>query len=70
MVTEWCEDWFDGEFYARSPRADPVNRTPGPWKVVRGGSWAWQGFPATWRYNLVPLYCSDEIGFRIARSAK
>ncbi len=36
---EWCEDWFDDSFYARSPSKDPRNDKAAKDRVLRGGSW-------------------------------
>ena len=38
-VWEWCQDWYDREFYARSPGTNPVNMRPSSAIVSRGGSW-------------------------------
>lgn len=54
-VAAWCADWYDPEYYKRSPRADPrgpetgvvptgykSRNTPGDgqfYRVIRGGSW-------------------------------
>jgi formylglycine-generating enzyme required for sulfatase activity len=37
-VAEWCRDWYDEDYYDRSPEEDPVNTTPGKYRVIRGGS--------------------------------
>jgi len=41
-VWQWCEDWYDEEYYEHSPRIDP-EKTKGPEtfgrRVLRGGSW-------------------------------
>ncbi len=37
---EWCYDWYDDTYYAKSPRRDPLGPPNGQMKVVRGGSWA------------------------------
>lgn len=41
-VWEWCLDWYDENFYKRSPLRNPVNsdrpNTPEPSRVTRGGS--------------------------------
>jgi formylglycine-generating enzyme required for sulfatase activity len=58
-VSEWCIDWYDPDYYKKSPRADPKgpdngvvptgykNRgTPGEglfYRVIRGGSWMDEG---------------------------
>ncbi len=39
-VWEWCEDWYEKEYYASSPEADPPGPSKGDKKVTRGGSWA------------------------------
>ncbi len=36
---EWCADWFDAEYYKRSPRQDPQGPENGERRVLRGGSW-------------------------------
>ncbi|MBN2328614.1 MAG: formylglycine-generating enzyme family protein [Candidatus Omnitrophica bacterium] len=37
-VWEWCQDWYDDEYYERSLEIDPVNKTPSQFRVCRGGS--------------------------------
>jgi len=40
-VWEWCLDWYAGDYYGRSPEANPANRDYGDkiYRVCRGGSW-------------------------------
>jgi len=38
-VWEWCEDWFQGDYYRQSPRENPRGPSRGLEKVIRGGSW-------------------------------
>jgi formylglycine-generating enzyme len=38
-VWEWCSDWFDPGYYARSPKEDPKGAEQGEERVIRGGSW-------------------------------
>ena len=42
-VYEWCEDTYDGKYYATSPDRNPVNRGKGRYKVLRGGAHAGRG---------------------------
>ncbi len=68
-VWEWVEDWFDREFYNRSPAVDPVNSTPADRKVIRGGGWghnAW-GLRSTLRHADPPDIGLSMVGFRCAR---
>lgn len=39
-VYEWCFDWYDADFYSKSPAINPVcmKKDPG-YHIVRGGSW-------------------------------
>jgi formylglycine-generating enzyme required for sulfatase activity len=40
-VWQWCQDWYDQDYYQKSPASDPVNEMAGKAKsrVLRGGSW-------------------------------
>ena len=38
-VWEWCQDVYDAQYYARSPRLDPLNTGEGASRILRGGSW-------------------------------
>ena len=38
-VWEWCQDWYDKDYYANSPMDDPSGPLGGSVRVVRGGSW-------------------------------
>jgi formylglycine-generating enzyme required for sulfatase activity len=38
-VWEWCSDWYDPGFYARSPAEDPTGPEHGTHRVMRGGSY-------------------------------
>jgi formylglycine-generating enzyme required for sulfatase activity len=37
-VWEWCADWFDPAYYARSPRDNPAGPESGSRRSMRGGS--------------------------------
>ena len=36
---EWCNDWYDSEYYESSPYDNPTGPTSGTRRVNRGGSW-------------------------------
>ncbi|MDP3115426.1 MAG: bifunctional serine/threonine-protein kinase/formylglycine-generating enzyme family protein, partial [Candidatus Cloacimonadaceae bacterium] len=38
-VWEWCWDWYDEEYYGKSPSSDPRGASSGDYRVLRGGSW-------------------------------
>ncbi len=38
-VWEWCQDWYDSNYYSNSPNIDPVGADSGSKRVFRGGSW-------------------------------
>jgi formylglycine-generating enzyme required for sulfatase activity len=66
-VWELCLDWFDTEYYKRSPGTDPTNSKSGDGRVVRGGGWnaAADGVRTTGR-RWVGLGKTDgDLGFRI-----
>ncbi len=38
-VWELCSDWYDKNYYKRSPSTDPQNKIVATYRVSRGGSW-------------------------------
>ncbi len=39
-VWEWCEDWYDENYYSYSPRINPKGPACGDNHVLRGGDWS------------------------------
>jgi len=69
-VYEWCEDVYAGDYYARSPRRNPVNRGPGDSRVLRGGAFVLEAdqLRSAYRYRLLEIDRTPYIGFRAALS--
>jgi formylglycine-generating enzyme required for sulfatase activity len=68
-VWEWCNDWWDSNYYSTSPSADPTGPSAGDRRMVRGGAWdmyrdrlnsAGRGFVA-------PNLRGPSLGFRCVR---
>ena len=38
-VYEWCQDYYDSDYYERSPTSDPCNTTATTSRANRGGGW-------------------------------
>lgn len=70
-VWEWCHDWFDPGYYARSPRENPTGPDSGTNHVMRGGSYLCHE-SYCWRYRVDarsangPDSSTGNLGFRIA----
>lgn len=63
---EWCSDWFDRDYYARSRKDDPAGPESGYSKVVRGGDWIYVGEQCFINYPiLAPWKSSPVVGFRV-----
>jgi formylglycine-generating enzyme required for sulfatase activity len=66
---EWCLDWEDETYYARSPARNPRGPETGTRRVSRGGAWrhqdAWS--PVAHRSSLPPALRYSDYGFRVVR---
>ncbi|MHC4501973.1 MAG: formylglycine-generating enzyme family protein, partial [Planctomycetota bacterium] len=65
-VREWCADWYDPGYYAKSPGKDPTGPAEGGARIQRGGC-AGRGVPETWssgRGGDSPQVRYPHIGFR------
>jgi formylglycine-generating enzyme len=70
-AAEWVADWYDREFYQKSPAANPTGPASGEKRVIRGGSWADlpNALRVTARFSAEPDYEDRTIGFRCAMDA-
>jgi formylglycine-generating enzyme len=73
-VWQWCRDWYDAAFYARSDatRPNPMNRTPGQVRSERGGSWIGPAglCRSSFRRGRPPAARGRCLGFRCVSSPK
>jgi len=71
-VWEWCDDWYDENYYQSSPARNPSGPRRGTKRVIRGGSWGDAAFylTTTTRRGLEPQRTSPMVGFRCCVSAK
>jgi formylglycine-generating enzyme required for sulfatase activity len=67
-VWEWCNDWYDKDYYRKGPRRDPNGAVEGECRVIRGGSWddVSECCRSGRRGNDWPHYCTPFVGFRVA----
>jgi formylglycine-generating enzyme required for sulfatase activity len=66
-VWEWCQDWYDQDYYKSSPRRDPAGPAAGSSRVCRGGSWDCFGqrCRSAWRNGTEPANRYEWLGFRV-----
>ena len=68
-VWEWVQDWYDDDYYNRSPRVDPRGPSSGSYRVIRGGGF--HGFAlrvrSAIRGHFSPAYRGLGIGVRLLR---
>jgi formylglycine-generating enzyme required for sulfatase activity len=69
-VWEWCQDWYDKNYYSVSPMVNPTGPTSGLFHVLRGGSWSSiDSFcRVAFRHEIDPdLRYANYNGFRVCR---
>jgi formylglycine-generating enzyme required for sulfatase activity len=66
---EWCLDWEDETYYARSPTRTPRGPETGTRRVSRGGAWRHQDpwSPVAHRSSLPPGLRYSDYGLRLVR---
>jgi serine/threonine-protein kinase len=69
-VWEWVADWYDGDYYARSPSENPGGPEYGSVRVVRGGAFVNSEYHVrcAYRYNGHPHDRYNHLGFRVVVS--
>jgi len=69
-VWEWCWDWYDSGYYAKSQSSDPIGAGSGSYRVFRGGGWSNGGSfcRVADRINYNPDSSNYDIGFRVSRA--
>ena len=67
-VWEWCQDWFNGAYYANSPQNNPQGPSSGVIRVLRGGSWfnGPGGCRVSYHDGDLPDYRGDYGGLRLS----
>jgi formylglycine-generating enzyme required for sulfatase activity len=68
-VCQWCADWYDDGFYARSSKMNPFAEQESVWqsRVIRGGD-AYsraENCRSASRYHWAPDCSHNDIGFRV-----
>jgi formylglycine-generating enzyme required for sulfatase activity len=67
-VWEWCQDWHDEGYYAKSPMDNPTGPATGLSRVFRGGGWNSdaRGCRSANRGRLSPGAREDHLGLRVS----
>ncbi len=67
-VHEWCADWYDADYYSRSPDTDPQGPETGRRRASRGGAWrhAVKVSRCAARSSIPPHMRYSDYGFRLA----
>ncbi len=71
-VWEWCQDWYDFNYYKESPAQNPTGPGGGAARINRGGSWQTPAFlcRSAARGFDPPAERNQLIGFRLVRVKK
>jgi formylglycine-generating enzyme required for sulfatase activity len=70
-VSDWCADWYDPDYYARSPKQNPQGPDSGNSRVIRGGGWHFSDpyyLRVAYRSSRTPSDTFSYIGFRCVAS--
>jgi len=66
-VWEWCSDWYDSNYYQKSPRQNPQGPDSGSYRVARGGGWCYgpRRVRSANRFMYWPSNRISNLGFRL-----
>ena len=67
-VWEWCQDWYNENYYKDSPSSDPTGPSSGSSRVLRGGSWSGRAeyCRVSYRSGHNPVNGYSDCGMRLA----
>jgi formylglycine-generating enzyme required for sulfatase activity len=71
-VWEWCYDWYEADYYNKSPEKNPKGPESGSHRVFRGGSWSNDAVDLRCAYRNYdgPSYRIVNLGFRLCQDNK
>jgi len=71
-VWEWVADWYDEDYYQKTPDRNPKGPSTGNTKVLRGGSWLDEPrvVRSADRDRYLPMFRGATDGFRCPRDAR
>ncbi len=67
-VYEWCNDWYNENYYRNSPQTNPTGPSRGEYRILRGGSWGIRDrrVRVSSRRSRTPDYRFYSCGLRLA----
>ncbi|MBI5748664.1 MAG: formylglycine-generating enzyme family protein [Nitrospinae bacterium] len=69
-VWEWVEDWYEVDYYDKTPKTNPLNAKPSHAKSMRSGPWSvpLHAVRVFYRGSDIPYSICDGLGFRVAKT--
>ena len=69
-VREWCNDWYDENYYSKSPESNPRGPEKGEYKIVRGNGYIDGGARCAYRGSQAIDLRVACVGFRCVRNSE
>ena len=71
-VWEYCNDWYQPNYYKKSPTNNPTGPDYSNHRVIRGGSYkeGAKNCRVSVRDKILPGYSKKDVGFRLCRNKK